>query len=214
MASICENIQQIKSEIGNAQLVVVSKYRSMEELQEVYDCGHRDLGENRVQELLDKYEIMPKDIKWHAIGHLQTNKVKYIAPFIHLIHSVDSFKLLRKIQSEAEKVNRVIPFLFQMHIAEEDTKYGLDKNELFEIFSSDEFATMHNVKCEGLMGMSTNTENTDQVLLEFKGLKDLYDELSSDHKLSTLSMGMSGDYILAIEQGSSMVRVGSKIFTK
>lgn len=214
MASICENIQQIKSEIGNTQLVVVSKYRSMDELREVYDCGHRDLGENRVQELVAKAEEMPKDVNWHAIGHLQSNKVKYIAPFVHLIHSVDSFKLLRKIESEAEKNNRVINFLFQIHIADEESKFGLSATELNDIFNSDEYRSMKHVKCRGLMGMATNTEDDEKVALEFRSLKDIYLKYQTDQDLDTLSMGMSGDYNIAIEEGSTMIRVGSKIFTK
>lgn len=214
MASICENIQQIKREIGNTQLVVVSKYRSMGELQEVYNCGHRDLGENRVQELMDKFEKLPKDIRWHAIGHLQTNKVKYIAPFIHLIHSVDSMKLLRKINSEAQKAERVISFLFQMHIAQEDTKFGLDLNELKDIVHSEEFKQMENVQWKGLMGMATNTEDTKVVESEFVALHNTYLEYEAEHQLETLSMGMSGDYPIAVNAGSSMIRVGSKIFTK
>lgn len=210
--SIRENIQQIQSEIGNTQLVVVSKYRSLPELEEVYESGQRHFGENRVQELVDKYTTLPKDIKWHVIGHLQTNKVKYIVPFVHLIHSVDSLKLLKAINKEAKKVDRVIPFLFQLHIAEEDSKYGLTVNELNEILESDDYKSLRNVVCRGLMGMATFTDNKEQVALEFAGLKKTYNLHLKMHKWDTLSMGMSGDYTIAIEQGSTMVRVGSKIF--
>lgn len=210
--SIRENIKQIQSEIGNTELVVVSKYRSMQELQEVYDSGHRHFGENRVQELVEKYEALPKDIKWHVIGHLQTNKVKFIAPFVHLIHSVDSLKLLKTINKEAEKENRVIPFLFQLHIAEEDSKYGLSAAHLADILRSDEYTSLINVKCRGLMGMATFTEDKNQVQAEFDSLKSIYDSYSATHHFDTLSMGMSGDYAIAIASGSTMVRVGSKIF--
>lgn len=211
---ICENIKQLKQEIGNTQLVAVSKYRSIAELEEVYACGHRDLGENRVQEMVDKYQTLPKDIKWHLIGHLQTNKVKYIAPFVHMIHAVDSLKLLRAINKEAKKVDRTIPFLFQIHIAEEDSKYGIkpiDFQETFESFKSEGFL---NVECVGLMGMATNTPNSDQVKQEFGELKALYDQYKDANNWHTLSMGMSGDYPIAIESGSTTIRVGSKLFAE
>ncbi len=210
--SIRENIKQIQSEIGNTQLVVVSKYRSLPELKEVYESGHRHFGENRVQELVEKYEKLPKDILWHVIGHLQTNKVKYVAPFVHLIHSVDSFKLLQNINKEAQKVNRVIPFLFQIHIAEEDSKYGLRNGELKTILESDEYLDLKHVKCNGLMGMATFTEDEQQVRAEFESLKQLFDTYATKHGWKTLSMGMSGDYRLAVASGSTAVRVGSKIF--
>ena len=210
--SICENIKQIELEIGNTQLVVVSKYRSIDELNEVYACGHRHFGENRVQELLTKYEEMPKDIHWHVIGHLQTNKVKYIAPFVHLIHSIDSFKLLKSVNKEARKNDRTISFLFQMYIAEEDTKFGLSFGELGEILSSAEYKELSNVECKGLMGMATNTEDKDQVQAEFKSLAELFHKHKDSHKWDTLSIGMSGDYQDAIACGGNMIRVGSKIF--
>lgn len=210
--TICENIKLIQQQIGNVHLVVVSKYRSLDELKEVYACGHRHFGENRVQETLDKYEKLPKDVNWHIIGHLQTNKVKYIAPFVHLIHSVDSFKLLQTIDKEASKNNRIIPFLFQIHIAKEDSKFGLSAEELHEILEMRAYKNLKNVECKGLMGMATFTENKEQVSEEFKGLSSLYKLYNDEHKWNTLSMGMSGDYALAIEQGSTMIRVGSKIF--
>lgn len=210
--SICENIKQIKQQFENVELVVVSKYRNLDELQAVYDCGHRDLGENRVQELVSKAEVLPADIRWHAIGHLQTNKVKYIAPFVHLIHSVDSFKLLKIIDKEAQKAGRVIPFLFQIHIAEEETKFGLSIEELEVILSSEEYALLNNVKCKGLMGMATNTNDQEQVASEFKGLRSLFDKHAKALDWDTLSMGMSSDHALAIRNGSTMIRVGSLIF--
>jgi pyridoxal phosphate enzyme (YggS family) len=210
--SICKNIQEIEEEIGNTQLVVVSKYRSLEELEKVYSCGHRHFGENRVQELVDKYETLPKDINWHVIGHLQTNKVKYIAPFVHLIHSVDSLKLLKKIDKEAEKSDRVIDFLFQMHIAQEDTKFGLSEYELKGILENEEYSSLYNVRCKGLMGMSTNTQDNNQVTSEFTALKATYEIYATEYNFDILSMGMSSDYLVAIVNGSTMIRVGSKIF--
>jgi pyridoxal phosphate enzyme (YggS family) len=208
--SICENIKEIKQEIENVKLVVVSKFRSIPELEEVYNCGHRNFGENRVQELVPKAEQLPKDIKWHAIGHLQTNKIKYIAPFVHLIHSVDSFKLLTAINKEAKKNNRVISFLFQIHIAQEDTKFGLSIEELETIITSEEYALLENVECKGLMGMATFTDNTEQVKKEFEYLHNAFKLYGKNW--DTLSMGMSGDYPIAIECGSTMIRVGSKVF--
>ena len=210
--SICKNIQEIEEEIGNTQLVVVSKYRSLEDLEKVYSCGHRHFGENRVQELVDKYETLPKDINWHVIGHLQTNKVRYIAPFVHLIHSVDSLKLLKAIDKEAAKSDRVIDFLFQMHIAQEDTKFGLSEDELKGILEIDEYSFLNNVRCKGLMGMATNTEDNNQVTSEFTALKATYDMYATDYNFDILSMGMSSDYQVALANGSTMIRVGSKIF--
>jgi len=211
--SICKNIKQIEQEIGNTQLVVVSKYRSLPELQEVYDCGHRHYGENRVQELTNKYENLPKDIHWHLIGHLQSNKVKYIAPFIYLIHSMDSLKLLKEVDKEARKHQRVISFLFQMHIAQEETKFGLSKTELDEILLDQEYINLTHVACKGLMGMASNTADIDQVKKEFEYLNSVYTELKDKHHYDTLSMGMSGDYLTAIAEGSNLIRVGSKIFS-
>jgi pyridoxal phosphate enzyme (YggS family) len=211
--SICKNIKQIEQEIGNTQLVVVSKYRSLPELQEVYDGGHRHYGENRVQELTTKYENLPKDIHWHLIGHLQSNKVKYIAPFIYLIHSIDSLKLLKEVDKEARKHQRVISFLFQMHIAQEETKFGLSKTELDEILLDPEYINLTHVACKGLMGMASYTEDIDQVKKEFEYLNSVYTELKDKHHYDTLSMGMSGDYLTAIAEGSNLIRVGSKIFS-
>ena len=211
--SICKNIKQIEQEIGNTQLVVVSKYRSLPELQEVYDGGHRHYGENRVQELTTKYENLPKDIHWHLIGHLQSNKVKYIAPFVYLIHSIDSLKLLKEVDKEARKHQRVISFLFQMHIAQEETKFGLSKTELDEILLDQEYINLTHVACKGLMGMASYTEDIDQVKKEFEYLNSVYTELKDKHHYDTLSMGMSGDYLTAIAEGSNLIRVGSKIFS-
>ena len=210
--TICENIKQIKDEIGNTQLVVVSKYRNLEELQIVYDYGHRHFGENRVQELVDKYESLPKDIKWHVIGHLQTNKVKYIAPFVHLIHSVDSLKLLKTINKEAKKNNRIIEFLFQLHVAQEDSKFGLKPSDLLPILNSGEYHEMNNVKCRGIMGMATNTEEVKIVEREFNELHTIYSSQKDQNEWDILSMGMSNDYQTAVKSNSTMIRVGSKIF--
>jgi pyridoxal phosphate enzyme (YggS family) len=210
--NIRKNITQIEQEIGNTQLVVVSKYRSLEELKEVYSSGHRDFGENRVQELVEKHEQLPKDINWHIIGHLQTNKVKYIANFVHLIHSIDSLKLLKEVNKQAKKCDRIIPFLFQMHIADEKTKFGLSKDTLLIILDSPEYQAMTNVKCQGLMGMATNTEDNNQVTQEFNSLNSQFEEYKALQDWDILSMGMSGDYIQAVSSGSTLVRVGSKIF--
>mgnify|MGYP001031585314 FL=1 len=210
--NISKNITQIEQEIGNTQLVVVSKYRSLEELNEVYATGHRNFGENRVQELVDKYTQLPKDINWHVIGHLQRNKVKYIASFVHLIHSIDSLKLLKEVNKQAKKCDRVIPFLFQMHIADEETKFGLNKDELLAILESPVYQEMANVKCKGLMGMATNTDDEKQVAEEFQSLNTLFEKHKTGLGWDTLSMGMSGDYLLAVANGSTLIRVGSKIF--
>jgi pyridoxal phosphate enzyme (YggS family) len=210
--NIRKNITLIEQEIGNTQLVVVSKYRSLEELKEVYSSGHRDFGENRVQELVEKHEQLPKDIHWHVIGHLQTNKVKYIANFVHLIHSIDSLKLLKEVNKQAKKCDRIIPFLFQMHIADEETKFGLSTDTLLIILDSPEYQAMTNVKCQGLMGMATNTEDNDQVTQEFNSLKSQFEAYKALQGWDILSMGMSGDYIQAVSSGSTLVRVGSKIF--
>jgi pyridoxal phosphate enzyme (YggS family) len=220
--SIAKEVSKIQAELGSypCNLIVVTKTRSNEELQDVYECGIRDFGENRVQEMVDKQAQLPNDIKWHQIGHLQTNKVKYIAPFIHLIHSVDSFSLLKEINKQAEKHNRVIPCLLQIYIAQEDTKFGLDKQEAIDILQNPELVNLANIQIVGLMGMATFTENTSQIQQEFKQLKALFDYLKSQEigldsqrvVWQEISMGMSGDYLLAAQEGSTMVRVGSAIF--
>lgn len=218
MMSIAENIDQINSNLhANVQLVAVSKTKPAELLMEAYRHGQRAFGENKVQEMVGKYEELPKDIEWHFIGHLQTNKVKYIAPFVHLIHGVDSYKLLKSIDSEAKKIGRVIHCLLQFHIAEEETKFGLSMDEAAEMLNSDEYKLLKNVQISGVMGMATYTDNEDQIRKEFACLKMYFDRLktgffSGNSDFKEISMGMSGDYLLAIEEGSTMVRIGSTIF--
>ena len=211
--SIQENYHKIKAQIPeNVELVAVSKFHPIEKIKEVYDCGQKVFGENKVQELLTKVNELPADIQWHLIGHLQTNKVKYIAPFIDTIQSVDSEKLLLEINKEAAKNNRIIKVLLQVKIAEEETKYGLEISEAKEIFSNYLEHKYPNIEILGLMGMATFTDNKNQVKSEFLVLKSLFDELSTFKKLETLSMGMSDDFALAIECGSTSVRIGSAIF--
>ena len=211
--SIQENYHKIKAQIPeNVELVAVSKFHPIEKIKEVYDCGQKVFGENKVQELLTKVNELPADIQWHLIGHLQTNKVKYIAPFIDTIQSVDSEKLLLEINKEAAKNNRIIKVLLQIKIAEEETKYGLEIAEAKEIFSNYLEHKYPNIEILGLMGMATFTDNKNQVKSEFLVLKSLFDELSTFKKLETLSMGMSDDFALAIECGSTSVRIGSAIF--
>lgn len=211
--SIQENYNHIKSQLpSDVQLVAVSKTHPVSAIQEVYDLGQRVFGENKVQEVTEKYPLLPKDIQWHLIGHLQTNKVKYIAEFVDTIQSVDSEKLIREINKEAAKHNRIIKVLLQVKIAEEESKFGLDINEakdLFEQYLSGEF---QNIEITGLMGMATFTDDKDQVKKEFLNLKSLFDELNQLKKLETLSMGMSDDFPIAIECGANSVRVGSAIF--
>lgn len=211
--SIQENYNDIKSRLPeNVELVAVSKTHPTSAIQEVYDLGQNVFGENKVQELVEKYPLLPKDIQWHIIGHLQTNKVKYIAEFVDTIQSVDSEKLLKEINKEAGKYNRTIKVLLQVKIAEEDTKFGLEIEEaksLFEKFVNGEF---ENIAITGLMGMATFTEDENQIKKEFSVLKNLFDELSKTRKLETLSMGMSDDFPIAIECGANSVRVGSAIF--
>jgi len=211
--SIQENYHKIKAQIPeNVELVAVSKFHPVEKIKEVYDCGQKVFGENKVQELLTKVNELPADIQWHLIGHLQTNKVKYIAPFIDTIQSVDSEKLLLEINKEAAKNNRIIKVLLQVKIAEEETKYGLEIAEAKEIFSNYLEHKYPNIEILGLMGMATFTDNKNQVKSEFLVLKSLFDELSTFKKLEILSMGMSDDFALAIECGSTSVRIGSAIF--
>lgn len=201
----------------SATLVAISKTKPLEALQAAYDAGQRVFGENKVQEMTDKQEQLPKDIQWHMVGHLQTNKVKYLAPYVSLIHSVDRLKLLQEINKQAAKHDRVIEVLLQMHIAEEDTKFGLDEAELEEILSPEVLNTLQNIRVIGLMGMATNTDDEAQIRKEFGSLKKLFDRVKEQHKservaMRELSMGMSGDYQIALEEGSTMVRVGSAIF--
>lgn len=219
--SIRENINKINSELSvlGVTLVAVSKTKPNTDIMEAYDAGQRVFGENHVQELVEKYESLPKDIKWHLIGHLQTNKVKYIAPFIHLIESVDSFKLLQEINKQALKNNRVIDCLLQVYIADEETKFGLGYDELIELLRSEEFKELKNVRITGLMGIATNTEIERQINEEFKELAVLFAGIKQSYfrkedSFKVISMGMSSDYKLAIENGSTMVRLGSTIFGK
>ncbi len=211
--SIQENLKTIETTIpANVTLVAVSKTKPVEDLQEAYAAGMRDFGENKIQEMCDKYEVLPKDIRWHMIGHVQTNKVKYMAPFVHLIHGVDSLKLLKEIHKQAEKNNRVIDVLLQQFIADEETKFGLDKEEIQHIMQ-EEIQHLPNVRVVGLMGMATFTDDEKQIRNEFKTLKSNFDSLKNNFEnLTVLSMGMSGDYQVAIEEGSTMVRIGSSIF--
>ena len=211
--NLIENLNKIKISLAeDVELIAVSKTRSNEEILELYNAGHKVFGENRVQELIKKQEVLPKDIQWHLIGHLQRNKVKYIAEFVHLIHSVESERLLKEINKQAKRFERVIPCLLQIKIAEEETKFGLDKEEAENILKTYK-EKFENIQIIGVMGMATFTDDMDQVRREFKSLKNVYDQFQTlDDDIQILSMGMSGDYELAIEEGSNMVRVGSAIF--
>lgn len=207
--------QSIKTELGakNVTLVAVSKTKPAEDILELYHLGHRDFGENYVQELVDKQALLPKDIRWHFIGHLQSNKVKYIAPFVHLVQGVDSLKLLQEINKQANKNNRIIDCLLQVYIAKEETKFGLDEQELEELVTQLNHQPFANIRVCGLMGMASFTENMETVRTEFHYLKALFEKLRiNDSGLTTLSMGMSSDYTIAIEEGSTMVRIGSLLF--
>ena len=215
--SIKDNLLKIKSSLPeNVTLVAVSKTKPVSDLMEAYNAGQRIFGENKIQEMTEKWEQMPKDIQWHMIGHIQTNKVKFMAPYVSLIHGVDSLKLLEEINKQALKNNRIIDCLLQIHIAEEETKFGLNEDELENLLASETFIKLKNIKIVGLMGMATFTENQNQIKKEFEHLKSIFDTKKSlsivNCQLSILSMGMSGDYKLAIEYGSTMVRIGSSIF--
>ena len=215
--SIKENLLKIKSSLPeHVTLVAVSKTKPVADLMEAYNVGQRIFGENKIQEMTEKWEQMPKDIQWHMIGHIQTNKVKFMAPYVSLIHGVDSLKLLEEINKQALKNNRIIDCLLQIHIAEEETKFGLDEEELNDLLTSESFKNLNNIKIVGLMGMATFTENQNQIKKEFEHLKSIFDKLELQNtkncELNTLSMGMSGDYKLAIVCGSTMVRIGSSIF--
>jgi pyridoxal phosphate enzyme (YggS family) len=215
---IADRIKEIASTLpSTVSLIAVSKTKPVSDLQEAYDAGQRAFGENKVQELVDKYEVLPKDIEWHLIGHLQTNKVKYIAPFVHLIHAVDSLKLLMEINKQAEKNERSIDVLLQFHIAQEETKFGLSLEEAKELIESDAFQSCQNIRVIGVMGMASFVEDEQQIHREFKILKRIFDELQASNfkdvsYFKEISMGMSGDYQIAIEEGSTMIRVGSSIF--
>lgn len=215
--SIKENLLQIRTQLPeHVTLVAVSKTKPVADLMEAYNAGQRIFGENKIQEMTEKWQQMPKDIQWHMIGHVQSNKVKYMIPYVKLIHGVDSLKLLKEINRLAAKWRKKVDCLLQIHIAEEDTKFGLDEKELEEILHSDELKTFENIRIVGLMGMATFTDNKEQIKREFLHLKSIFDQYSQlkteNCQLNTLSMGMSGDYQLAIECGSTMVRIGSSIF--
>lgn len=212
--SITDNLQRTKASLpAHVTLVAVSKTKPISNLEEAYATGQRIFGENKIQEMTQKWEVLPKDIEWHMIGHVQSNKVKYMAPYVALIHGVDSFKLLKEINKQAKKNNRVISCLLQVHIAEEDTKFGFDANEIETLITSEEFNTLKNVTITGIMGMATFTSDTAQITREFQHLKQVYDTTKKTlPSITTLSMGMSGDYQLAIAEGSTMVRIGSSIF--
>lgn len=212
--SIKENLLKIKASLpGHVTLVAVSKTKSKEEIMEAYSSGQRIFGENKVQEMTAKWSELPKDIEWHMIGHVQSNKVRYMAPYVHLIHGVDSLKLLKEVNKQAQKNDRVISCLLQMHIAEEATKFGFNTEELEGLMKSGEFDLLPHIKIVGLMGMATFTEDKDQVRKEFKSLSSDYLRFKKTlPSMNILSMGMSGDYQIAIEEGSTMVRIGSSIF--
>ena len=208
------NLNKIKTQLPEyVTLVAVSKTKPVSDLMEAYNAGQLIFGENKIQEMVEKHETMPKDIEWHMIGHVQTNKVKYMAPFVSLIHGVESFKLLKEINKQAVKNNRVIDCLLQIKIAEEDSKFGMTAEEASDILQSEDFSLLKNVNVTGVMGMATFTDNEDQIQKEFKKLKTTFEALKIiKPELKTISMGMSGDYKLAIDCGSTMVRVGSSIF--
>ena len=211
--SIAENIKKYTEEISpQATLVAVSKTKPNEDILEAYEAGQRVFGENKIQEMTDKYEALPKDIEWHMIGHVQTNKVKYMASYVSLVHAVHKLKLLKEINKRAKQENRVIECLLQLKIAEEDSKYGMEATEAEKILTSEAYSAMENVKIVGIMGMATFTENEVQIEQEFEFLKKQYDKLAENHQFKYLSMGMSGDYKLALKHGSNMIRIGSSIF--
>ncbi|WP_033961875.1 YggS family pyridoxal phosphate-dependent enzyme [Psychroserpens jangbogonensis] len=215
--SIAKNLNDIKSQLPEqVTLVAVSKTKPVSDLMEAYDAGQRIFGENKIQEMAEKHEQMPKDIEWHMIGHVQRNKVKYMAEFVNLIHGVDSFKLLNEINKQAKKHDRIINCLLQIRIAEEDTKFGMTSNDAKELLTSEEFSSLTNVCITGVMGMATFTDDTNQIENEFKRLKNTFEDLepiqTNNCTLQIISMGMSGDFKLAINYGSTMVRVGSSIF--
>jgi PLP dependent protein len=217
--SIAQNILLVNKKLEGtaAKLIAVTKTKPISDLMQAYEVGFKRYGENKVQEMVEKYEAMPKDIEWHMIGHLQSNKVKYIAPFVSLIHSVDSIKLLQEINKQASKYGRIIPCLLQMYIATEETKFGLNLAELQDLLSSKEFEQLDNIKIVGLMGMASFSTDTKLVKNEFKSLKNIFETVSKKHvgnniKWEEISMGMSGDYELAIAEGSTLVRIGSALF--
>ncbi len=218
MSQISKNLLAVKKELPeHVKLVAVSKFHPVGAIKEAYHAGQRIFGESKAQELQSKHNALPGDIKWHFIGHLQTNKVKYIVPFVSLIHSVDSFKLLEEVNKQVQKHNRVIPCLLQIYIAEEETKFGFDFEECCAMLSSEEYKQLHNISICGLMGMATNTDDESQIRKEYKQLKNFFEKIKdtffpNNPSFKELSMGMSHDYQIAIEEGSTMVRIGSSIF--
>jgi pyridoxal phosphate enzyme (YggS family) len=217
MSQIAKNIKEIEETLhGNARLIAVTKTKPISVLEETYNYGFRRFGENKVQEMVSKYDALPKDIEWHLIGHLQSNKVKYAAPFVSMIHSVDSFKLLKEINKEAAKNNRIIDCLLQIFIADEETKFGLLPSEAEEILSTAELTPLHHIRIAGLMGMASNSDDEQKIRTEFQGLKALFESFKKYNgprvSMHELSMGMSSDYPIALEEGSTLVRVGSAIF--
>ncbi len=217
--SITQNIQYFNQLLENTpcRLIAVTKTKPVAMLQEAYEAGCKQFGENRVQEMMEKYEQLPGDIDWHLIGHLQTNKVKYIAPFVRLIHSIDSLKLLQEVNKQGAKYNRVIECLLQIYIAQEETKFGLSFEEAEALLQSPEAAQLANIRIVGLMGMATLTDSREQIRREFRGLKQFFEQLKTktlpaNTEMKELSMGMSGDYQLALQEGSTLIRVGSSIF--
>jgi PLP dependent protein len=216
--SIASNLSALKNQLpDHCKLIAVSKTQPVEKIKEAYETGHRIFGENKVQELVPKQEALANDIEWHLIGHLQSNKVKYIAPFVSLIHAVDSVRLLEEINKQGSKINRIIPCLLQLHIAEEESKFGFSENEVTEFFSTANFSSLTHIHIQGLMGMATFTDNKDQIRKEFKGLKSFFEKLKSSSlpkqvNMKELSMGMSSDYQIAVEEGSTLVRIGTAIF--
>lgn len=215
---IQENLNIVRATVpSNVTLIAVSKTKPVSDLQEAYDAGQRIFGENKALEMRDKHQVLPADIQWHFIGHLQTNKIKYIAPFVTLIHAIDSLSLLEAVNKEAAKNNRIIDCLLQFHIAQEETKFGLDMEEAKALLESENFKNLKNINICGVMGMATFTDNVAQVRNEFKNLKNIFDALKENYfkgneSFKEISMGMSDDYPIAIEEGATMVRVGSKIF--
>lgn len=215
---IVKNLVNVQNSLlENVKLIAVSKTKPANDIQTLYNAGQRAFGENKVQELVEKYEVLPKDIEWHLIGHLQSNKVKYIAPFVHLIHGVDSFKLLKEINKEGVKCKRIIPCLLQFHIAQEETKFGFSFEEAQEMLESNEFVELQHVAIHGVMGMASFTEDENQIHEEFQTLHNYFQLIKSHYfkfnpEFKELSMGMSGDYKIAMDEGSTMVRVGSTIF--
>jgi len=218
--NIAQNIEKINAELmeTSARLIAVTKTKPVADLQAAYDGNCKVFGENKVQEMVEKWEVLPKDIEWHLIGHLQSNKVKYMASFVAMIHSIDSLKLLQEVDKQALKNSRVINCLLQIYIAQEETKFGLSEDETRNILDSEEFKAMKNCRIVGVMGMATFTDNQEQIRLEFRGLKAFFEKLKTEYsstenlQLKEVSMGMSGDYLLAAEEGSTLVRVGSAIF--